>query len=100
MPLTELQSSPHKLHPYIPQRCQSRYLSQRLSHSTAPEAACEALADCHRESFRELMALDLCGLTGQLEDYMRASDTTTTDFVRAWKDLGPYRVAIPVGTDS
>jgi hypothetical protein len=76
------------------------YVHHGLADRFSPEAACEALADCHRECFRELICLELKDLTQQLELYMRSTGTATNDFLRAWKELEPYRVAVPVGTDS
>jgi hypothetical protein len=76
------------------------YVHEGLAARFSPEVACEALADCHRECFRELISLELQGLTEQLELYMHSTGTPSGDFVRAWKDLEPYRVAIPAGTDS
>ena len=32
--------------------------------------------------------------------YMRSTGTATDDFLRTWRELEPYRVAVPVGTDS
>jgi len=76
------------------------YVHEGLAARFSPEVACEALADCHRECFQELISLGLRGLTQQLEMYMQSSGTVPVEFLRAWKDLEPYRVAVPVGTDS
>jgi hypothetical protein len=76
------------------------YVHQGLAARFSPEVACEALADCHRESFRELTSLELKDLVAQLEFYMLSTGTVPADFLRAWKDLEPYRVVIPVGADS
>jgi hypothetical protein len=76
------------------------YVHEGLAARFSPEVACEALADCHRECFRELISLGLQDLTGQLELYMRSTGTAPADFLRSWRDLEPYRVAVPVGTDS
>lgn len=76
------------------------YVHQGLAARFSPEVACEALADCHQESFQELTSLQLKDLAEQLEVYMRSTGTVPGDFLRAWKDLAPYRVAVPVGTDS
>jgi hypothetical protein len=76
------------------------YVHQGLAARFSPEAASEALADCHRECFQELISLELKDLTEQLDLYMRSTGSAPNDFLRAWKDLEPYRVAVPVGTDS
>ena len=75
------------------------YVHESLASRFSAEVACEALADCHRESFNELTSLELKDLTGELELYMKSTGTSPRDFLRAWKDLEPYRVAVPVGTD-
>jgi hypothetical protein len=76
------------------------YVHQGLAARFSSEVACEALADCHRESFRELTSLELKDLTEQLNVYMRSTGTGAHDFLRTWRELEPYRVAVPVGTDS
>ena len=76
------------------------YVHQGLAARFSPEAASEALADCHQECFQELISLELKDLTAQLDLYMRSTGGAPNDFLRAWKDLEPYRVAVPVGTDS
>jgi hypothetical protein len=76
------------------------YVHQGLAAHFSAEVACEALADCHRECFRELISLELKDLTGQLNVYMRSTGTAAEDFLRMWRELEPYRVAVPVGTDS
>ena len=76
------------------------YVHQGLAARFSPEAASEALADCHQGCFQELISLELKDLTAQLDLYMRSTGNAPNDFLRAWKDLEPYRVAVPVGTDS
>ena len=76
------------------------YVHQGLAARFSPEVACEALADCHQECFRELISLDLKDLTEQLNVYMQATGTVADDFLRTWRELEPYRVAVPVGADS
>lgn len=76
------------------------YHHEGLAARYSVEAACEALADCHREAFRELLASTLEDLVEELETYMISSRTEPADFVRTWQGLEPYRVAVPVGIDS
>lgn len=59
----------------------------------------EALADCHREAFRALLACSLEELVLQMEAYIASTSTNPSDFVAAWKKLEPYRVSVPVDTD-
>jgi hypothetical protein len=75
------------------------YYHQGLASRYSEAAACEALADCHRESFHELLGTSLEDLVQQLQAYAESSGAITTNFVAAWKELAPYRVAVPVGTD-
>jgi hypothetical protein len=76
------------------------YEHEGLAARFSPEVACEALADSHREAFRELLLAPLKDLLEQLETYMISTGTDPADFISTWKDLAPYRVAVPVGTDS
>jgi len=76
------------------------YCHDGLAERFSQEAACEALADCHREAFRELLGTPLEELVAQIEAYVRATRTSPFDFITAWKKLEPYRVAVPVQTDS
>lgn len=70
-------------------------LAQRYSEA----AACEGLANCHRESFHELLSAPLEELVRQLQAYAGSIGALTSNFVTSWKELEPYRVAVPVGTD-
>src|SRR5580704_12408463 len=58
------------------------YVHQGLAARFSAEVACEALADCHRESFRELTSLELKDLAEQLNAYMRSTGTGADDFLR------------------
>ena len=70
---------------------------------TAPrfteEVACEALADCRREAFRELVICPLDELVSQLDAYRSSTHTNPREFLTAWGRLEPYRVAVPVQAD-
>jgi hypothetical protein len=76
------------------------YYHDGLAARFSQEAACEALANCHREVFRELLGTPLKELVAQMEAYVRATRTSPFDFVSSWKKLEPYRVTVPVETDS
>jgi hypothetical protein len=65
----------------------------------SPEVACEALADCHREVYRQLLSCSLADLVGQMEAYMESSHTAPRDFISVWQSIEPYRVAIPMDSD-
>src|ERR1700685_1580922 len=75
------------------------YYHDGLASRFSAEVACEAMADCHREAFRQLVANSLEELVEQLEAYMASTHTRPGDFVTAWKGLEPYRVAVPVESD-
>lgn len=75
------------------------YYHQGLAVRFSEEAACEALADCHREAFEELVTASLESLVHELEAYLRSTRVPAGDFIVAWKELEPYRVAVPVGVD-
>lgn len=75
------------------------YYHDGLASRYSAEVACEAMADCHREAFRQLVRNSLEELVQQLEAYMASTHTSPADFVTAWKGLEPYRVAIPVESD-
>jgi hypothetical protein len=70
-----------------------------LAARFSEEASGEALADCHREAFRELLGCSLREVVGQLDGYFEASETSLTEFLSAWKELQPYRIAIPAKTE-
>src|SRR5579863_6515216 len=76
------------------------YYHQGLALRFSEEAACEALADCHREAFEELVDASLEELVHELEAYLESTRVAPSDFIVAWKGLEPYRVAVPVGIDS
>ena len=76
------------------------YHHDGLAARFSPEAACEAIADCHRDAFEELLSSPLSGLVEQLGAYMSSTGASPLDFIQAWQGLQPYRVAVPSGTDS
>ena len=76
------------------------YYHHGLALRFSEEAACEALADCHREAFAELAAASLEDLVYELETYLKSTRVAASDFIAAWRGLEPYRVAVPVGIDS
>lgn len=75
------------------------YYHDGLAAAYNQDVACQALADCHREVFRELLGTSLQELVGQLEDYMHSVQQTAGTFIAAWKKLEPYRVTVPVESD-
>lgn len=75
------------------------YHHEGLALRFSEEAACEALADCHREAYRELLSCSLEEIVAQLHAYMEATSGDPAEFLAAWKGLRPYQVAIPAATD-
>jgi hypothetical protein len=75
------------------------YYHDGLAAQFTEEVASEALADCHREAFQELLSAPLKDLVSQFESYMQSTPAHPTDFISTWKRIEPYRVAIPVNTD-
>lgn len=75
------------------------YHHDGLASRYSSEAACEALADCHREVFQELLACPVKDLVRQVEEYMEAAGINACEFLTSWKKLEPYRVAVPVETE-
>jgi hypothetical protein len=75
------------------------YYHDGLAAAFSQDVACQALSDCHRESFRQLIGTSLESLVGQLEGYMNSVHPNARTFISAWRKLEPYRVAVPVETD-
>jgi hypothetical protein len=75
------------------------YYHDGLASRYSQEVACEAMADCHREAFRNLLGSSLEDLVDQMEGYMSSTHTSPIDFLTAWRKLEPYRVAVPVESD-
>ncbi len=64
------------------------------------DVACEALADCHREAYRQLLGAPLEAVVEQLERYAKTSGTAPAEFIANWRGLEPYRVAVPADSDT
>ncbi|HTU35716.1 MAG TPA: hypothetical protein VMF66_18080 [Candidatus Acidoferrum sp.] len=76
------------------------YHHEGLASRYSAEVACEALADCHREVYRQLLFCSLKDLVAQMEAYVDSSHTLARDFISVWRGIEPYRVAVPVDADS
>ena len=64
------------------------YYHDGLASRFSQEVACEALADCHREAFRQLVGCSLEKLVCQMEAYMASTHTSPAEFLAAWKEAG------------
>jgi hypothetical protein len=70
-----------------------------LEERFGEEIACEALAECHREAYNQLLASPLSAVVDQLTSYAERNGTPSTEMLATWKGLEPYRVAVPVQSD-
>jgi hypothetical protein len=75
------------------------YYHDGLASRFSDEVACEALANCHREAYRQLLSSSVEDLVRQMDCYIESTGTAPRDFIAAWKSLQPYRVAVPAATD-
>ena len=75
------------------------YYHDGLATRFPQDVVSEALADCHREAFEELVGASLESLVSQMDQYVASTQTNPDDFLAAWNKLEPYRVAVPVDTD-
>lgn len=75
------------------------YYHDGLASRFSDEVSCEALANCHREAFRQLLGASVEDLVRQVDGYIQSTHSAPRDFVAAWKSLQPYRVAVPAATD-
>jgi hypothetical protein len=75
------------------------YYHDGLAAMYSQDVACQALADCHREAFRQVVRVSLRDLVGQMESYMKSVQVGTDTIIAGWKKLEPYRVTVPVESD-
>lgn len=75
------------------------YYHDGLVVTYGQDVTCQALAECHRETFRELIGTSLRDLVSQMQDYMASVHLSADKFIIAWKKLEPYRVTVPVESD-
>ncbi len=76
------------------------YYHDGLASLYGQEAACQALADCHHVAFRQLVRCSLRDLVSQMEEYIASSNANPRELLASWKKLEPYRVAVPLQSDS
>jgi hypothetical protein len=75
------------------------YYHDGLAAAFGEDAACQALAECHREAFRQVIGSSLRDLVQQVEEYIESVHLTRGAFVAAWQKLEPYRVTVPLESD-
>jgi hypothetical protein len=76
------------------------YHHEGLAARFGLEPAREALQTAHCDTFRRLVVLPLQSLVSELEIYVNVSREAPDGFIHAWRELEPYRVAIPMAMDS
>jgi hypothetical protein len=76
-----------------------RYYHDGLALHFSEAAAAQALWDAHREVFTDLALSPLEDLVNQLQAYIRSVGAESSEVIRAWEKLEPYRIAIPIGSD-
>jgi len=75
------------------------YHHEGLSVLHAPQEAMYALQTAHQDVFYRLATVSLEQLVEELEQYVRVSREQPSGLVRAWQQLEPYRVAVPMEAD-
>ncbi len=75
------------------------YHHEGLSVRHQPGEAREALQTAHREVFCRLATKNLEELVEELQRYVHISREQPCGIVRAWQELEPYRVAVPMEVD-
>lgn len=75
------------------------YQHDGLASRFSPAAASAALKEAHGEVFERLACRSLEELVEDLNGYIQGSDEAPEEFLRTWRALEPYRVAIPLNAD-
>lgn len=72
------------------------YHHEGLAWQFTESVAGRAIASCHRDAFRRLVLCSVKELVEQLELYADSNCSSSSELVRVWEKLQPYRVAIPL----
>ncbi len=72
------------------------YHHEGLACMFTQSVAGRAIASCHRDIFRRLLRCPLKELVEQLELYASSNCSTSSELVRIWERLQPYRVTVPL----
>lgn len=72
------------------------YHHEGLAWQFTESVAGRAIASCHRDAFRRLVLCSVKELVEQIELYADSNCSTSSELVRVWEKLQPYRVAIPL----
>jgi hypothetical protein len=76
-----------------------RYHHAGMEAHFGADAVREALETAHRELFEKLTLCSLEELVIQLALYVQSSRETPDELLRTWRNLQPYRVAIPLDVE-
>ena len=76
-----------------------RYHHAGLESTFTPKIAEGALAECHREVFRNLVCVPLPALTDQIERYVESTGVEPSEVIEQWLELRPFAVAVPMHYD-
>lgn len=77
-----------------------RYYHEGLARVFTEEIAGRALQECHNEVFQDLTRASIQELLREVELYVSSGCAATDQFVEFWEKIEPYRVAIPLASDS
>jgi len=75
------------------------YHHEGLAGRYGTEETRNALQLAHEEIFWRLVSMPLEDLVHELESYVQVSHEAPESFIRAWEELEPYRVAVPMEVD-
>ncbi len=75
------------------------YHHEGLAARYGQEQTRDALKASHGDIFCRLVSLSLEALVAELQAYIQVSHEPPDDFIRAWTELEPYRVAVPMEAD-
>ena len=76
-----------------------RYYHDGLTMQFSEKIAAEALKHEHLDVFLEMAHSPLQNLVEQLNHYFDSLHEDRTESLRAWENLEPYRVIVPLGAD-
>src|SRR6266576_6875827 len=76
------------------------YHHEGLACMFTQSVAGNAIASCHRDVFRRLVLWSVKELVEQLDLHARTNCSSSSDLVRVWEKLQPYRIAVPLECSS
>jgi hypothetical protein len=72
-----------------------RYRHDGLAAQFSEEVVDDALAQCHRELFEQMIQIPLSEWVEELRRYFNSTDPES---LKIWKRLRPYQITLPLGT--